>query len=183
MWYACHPYVTLMSSLSYQVYNLPLFSDAWLLINQNTSKTSLCQLSTKNSSGRRTLIHLCSSNKNKNDILCRRSYLLEFNIIPVAIRTSTLIINLNYSGEKLANADKDFVEKMKPVAFVIQVTSVIDLSQNMPEKVKVHVYCLISNLNIYQPTLHFIPWSMDLFICVPFRLDGEHSVLQLLRLS
>ena len=43
-------------------------------------------------------------------------------------------------------------------------------------KVKVQVYSLISSLETYHPT--FTPWSLDLLICVPFQLHGEHTVLQ-----
>ena len=42
-------------------------------------------------------------------------------------------------------------------------------------------YSLISSLNTYHHdhrTLHFTPWSLDLFIRVPFQLPGEHTVLQ-----
>ena len=49
-------------------------------------------------------------------------------------------------------------------------------------KVKVQVYSLISSLKTYHPTLHLTPWSLDLFICVPFQLHGEHTVLQSFRL-
>ena len=45
-------------------------------------------------------------------------------------------------------------------------------------KVKVQVYSLISSLKTYHPTLDFTPWSLDLCICVPFQLHGEHTVLQ-----
>ena len=45
-------------------------------------------------------------------------------------------------------------------------------------KVKVKVYSLISSLKTYHPTLHLTPWSLDLFIRVPFQLHGEHTVLQ-----
>ena len=45
-------------------------------------------------------------------------------------------------------------------------------------KVNVHVYRLISSLKTYHPTLHLTPWSLDLFIRVPFQLHGEHTVLQ-----
>ena len=45
-------------------------------------------------------------------------------------------------------------------------------------KVKVHVYSLISNLKTYHPTLHLTTLSLDLFIRVPFQLNGEHTVLQ-----
>ena len=45
-------------------------------------------------------------------------------------------------------------------------------------KVKVQVYSLISSLKTYHPTLHLTPWSLDLFIRVPFQLHGEHTVLQ-----
>ena len=45
-------------------------------------------------------------------------------------------------------------------------------------QVKVQVYGLISSLKTYHPTLHFTPWSLDLFIFVPFQLHGEHTVLQ-----
>ena len=44
------------------------------------------------------------------------------------------------------------------------------------KKVKVQVYGLISSLKTYHPTLHFTPWSLDLFIFVPF-----HTVLQSFR--
>ena len=39
-------------------------------------------------------------------------------------------------------------------------------------------YSLISSLKTYHPTLHLTPWSLDLFIRVPFQLHGEHAVLQ-----
>ena len=39
-------------------------------------------------------------------------------------------------------------------------------------------YSLISSLKTDHRTLHFIPWSLDLFIRVPFQLPGEHTVLQ-----
>ena len=39
-------------------------------------------------------------------------------------------------------------------------------------------YSLISSLKTYHRTLHFTPWSLDLFIRVPFQLPGEHTVLQ-----
>ena len=45
-------------------------------------------------------------------------------------------------------------------------------------KVKVKVYSLISSLKTYHPTLHFTPWSRDLFIRVAFQHHGEHTVLQ-----
>ena len=37
-------------------------------------------------------------------------------------------------------------------------------------------YSLISSLKTNHPTLHFTPWSLDLFIHVPFQLPGEHTV-------
>ena len=40
------------------------------------------------------------------------------------------------------------------------------------------VYSLISSLKTYHPTLHLTPWSLDLFIRVPFQLHGENTVLQ-----
>ena len=40
------------------------------------------------------------------------------------------------------------------------------------------VYSLISSVKTYHPTLHFTPWSLDLFIRVSFQLHGEHTVLQ-----
>ena len=52
------------------------------------------------------------------------------------------------------------------------------------EKVKVQFYSLISSLKTYHPTLssdirlYLTPWSLDLFIRVPFQLHGEHTVLQ-----
>ena len=45
-------------------------------------------------------------------------------------------------------------------------------------KVKVQVYSLISSLKTCHLTLHLFPWSLDLFIRVPFPLYGEHTVLQ-----
>ena len=39
-------------------------------------------------------------------------------------------------------------------------------------------YSLISSLKTYHRTIHFTPWSLDLFIHVPFQLPGEHTVLQ-----
>ena len=44
---------------------------------------------------------------------------------------------------------------------------------------KVQVYSLISSLQTYHPTLYFTPWSLDLFIRVPFQLHG--TVLQSFR--
>ena len=50
------------------------------------------------------------------------------------------------------------------------------------KKVKVQVYSRISSLiSSHQPTLHFTPWSLDLFIRVPFQLHGEHTVQQQFR--
>ena len=43
------------------------------------------------------------------------------------------------------------------------------------------VYSLISSLKSYHPTLNLTPWSLDLFIRVPFQLHGEHTVLQAFR--
>ena len=43
---------------------------------------------------------------------------------------------------------------------------------------KVQVYSLISSLKTYHPTLHLTPWSLDLFIRVPFQLHWENTVLQ-----
>ena len=40
------------------------------------------------------------------------------------------------------------------------------------------VYNLISSLKTHQLNLHFTPLSLDVFICVPFQLHGEHTVLQ-----
>ena len=40
------------------------------------------------------------------------------------------------------------------------------------------VCSLISSLKTYHPTLHLTPWSLDLFIRVPFQLHGEHTALQ-----
>ena len=48
----------------------------------------------------------------------------------------------------------------------------------MCNREKVQVYSLISSLKTYHPTLHLTPWSLDLFIRVPFQLHGEHTVLQ-----
>ena len=36
----------------------------------------------------------------------------------------------------------------------------------------------MANVKTYHPTLHFTPWSLNLFIRVPFQLSGEHTVLQ-----
>ena len=41
-----------------------------------------------------------------------------------------------------------------------------------------YFYSLISSLKTCHPTLHFTPWSLDLFIRVPFQLHGEHAILQ-----
>ena len=50
---------------------------------------------------------------------------------------------------------------------------------NHKVNVKVQVfYSLISSLKPYHRTLHLTPWSLDLFIHVPFQLPGEHTVLQ-----
>ena len=46
------------------------------------------------------------------------------------------------------------------------------------KKVKVQVYSLISSLKTYHPTSHLTPWSLNLFIRMPFQLHGEHTVLQ-----
>ena len=46
------------------------------------------------------------------------------------------------------------------------------------ETVKVQVHSVISSLKTYHPTLHLTPWSLDLYICVPFQLHGEYTVLQ-----
>ena len=53
--------------------------------------------------------------------------------------------------------------------------------ESLKVKVKVKVYSLISSLKTYHPTLHLTPWSLDLFIRVPFQLPGEHTVLQSFR--
>ena len=37
---------------------------------------------------------------------------------------------------------------------------------------------MISSLKSHHPTLHFTPWSLDLFIRMPFQLHGEHTVLE-----
>ena len=42
-------------------------------------------------------------------------------------------------------------------------------------KVKVQVYSLISSLKTYHPNLHLTPWSLDLFIRVPFQLHGSYE--------
>ena len=52
----------------------------------------------------------------------------------------------------------------------------------MPD-VKVKVYRMLPSLKTYQPSLHFTPWSLDLFIRVSFQLHGEHTVLQPFRHS
>ena len=48
------------------------------------------------------------------------------------------------------------------------------------KKVKMQVIVWYKVLKNHQPTLHFAPWSLDLYIRVPFHLhwDGEHTVLQ-----
>ena len=56
-----------------------------------------------------------------------------------------------------------------------------DIHLGLKKQVQVqvyHVYSLISSLKTYDPTLHLTPRSLDLFICVPFQLHGEHTVLQ-----
>ena len=40
------------------------------------------------------------------------------------------------------------------------------------------IYSLISSLKTYHPTLYLTPWSLYLFIRVPFQLHGGHTVLQ-----
>ena len=47
----------------------------------------------------------------------------------------------------------------------------------MPD-VKMEVYRMLPSLKTYQPTLHFTPWSLDLFIRVSFQIHGEHTDLQ-----
>ena len=42
----------------------------------------------------------------------------------------------------------------------------------------VYIISLISSLKTCHPTLHFTPCLLNLFICVPFQLHGEHTVLQ-----
>ena len=42
---------------------------------------------------------------------------------------------------------------------------------------EVQVYFLLSSLKTPQP-IHFTPWSLDMFIRVPFQLPGEHTALQ-----
>ena len=42
----------------------------------------------------------------------------------------------------------------------------------------VSVYSLIASLKTCHPTLHFTPWSLDLFIRLSFQFQGEHTVLQ-----
>ena len=37
---------------------------------------------------------------------------------------------------------------------------------------------LKSDMKTHEPTLHFTPWSLDLFIHVQFQLHGENTVLQ-----
>ena len=59
----------------------------------------------------------------------------------------------------------------------------VGLCQIFSKKVKVKVYSLISSLKTYHPTLHLTPWSLDLFIRVPFQLHREHTVLQRIELS
>ena len=44
--------------------------------------------------------------------------------------------------------------------------------------VYVQVYSLILSLKTYHSILNLTPWSLDLFIRVPFQLHGEHTVLQ-----
>ena len=54
------------------------------------------------------------------------------------------------------------------------------LDDNCPtvkgKKVKVQVYSLFSSIS--SDFYIFTPWSLDLFIRVPFQLQGEHTVLQ-----
>ena len=44
-------------------------------------------------------------------------------------------------------------------------------------KYKGPFYRVMSNMKTHQPTLHFITWSLDLFIRVPLPLHGEYTVL------
>ena len=53
-------------------------------------------------------------------------------------------------------------------------------ARNFVVKVKVF-YSLISSLKTYYRTSHFTPWSLVLFIHVPFQLPEEHTVLQSFR--
>ena len=59
---------------------------------------------------------------------------------------------------------------------------VVSYSIRSEEKVKVTVYILISSLKIYHPIFLFTPWSLDLFIRVPFKFHVGHTLLQLFRL-
>ena len=55
----------------------------------------------------------------------------------------------------------------------------IRLFANSPEGLKVKgVGSSFAIKSIYHSTLHFAPWSLDLFIRVPFQLNREHTVLQ-----
>ena len=55
---------------------------------------------------------------------------------------------------------------------------ILYIGPHVKVKVEVQVYRLISSLKTYHQTLHFTPWSLDLFILVPFQHHGEYSVLQ-----
>ena len=65
------------------------------------------------------------------------------------------LINVNVTLGIVSNIIRYALEKFKWI---------------MKVKVNVQVYCLISSLKTYHPTLHLTPWSLDLFIRVPFQL-------------
>ena len=65
------------------------------------------------------------------------------------------------------------------VRFIYQCITYYDKTRTDINKGKGAVFhSLISSLKSYHRTLHFTPWSLDLFIHVSFQLPGEHTVLQ-----
>ena len=90
---------------------------------------------------------------------------------------------IDFSRHNLTKVDPRAVRvKFVPTWSFFQVTKNYSHLYNLNEgagflKVQVFYY-LISSLKTYHRTLHFTPWSLDLFIHVPFQLPGEHTLLQ-----
>ena len=75
----------------------------------------------------------------------------------------------------------DFPKILVASIGVLPVTKILFISTShflTTYEKKVQVYSLMSSLKTYHPTSHLTPWSLDLFICEPFQLHGEHTVLQ-----
>ena len=89
----------------------------------------------------------------------------------IGIMPHTINYRLNQNMPFISIIDHSCSYKNDPNGF-----SLTRLSSGQP-KVKLKVCSLISSLNTYHKTLHFIPWSLDLFIRVPFELHGEHTAI------